>query len=195
MTSEPGPGTIAADGPSRGGLTVPRPILLLLLVGLAGCLSGPSSVGEEPGPPPFAGVKAGDERDVAGVRLCWCSPGKFVMGSPPNEPGRRPGEDQVEDTLTQGSWVGKYEVKQGQWWRVAGEFPDKLTAGQGDDFPAYNVNHAEAKESCRKLTEQARESGELPKEWQFRLPTEGQWEYALTRGSATRHNRRACSGP
>ena len=35
------------------------------------------------------------------------------MGSPPGEPGRRPGEDQVEVTLTKGFWTAKYEVTQG----------------------------------------------------------------------------------
>src|SRR5262245_33010438 len=43
----------------------------------------------------FAGTRAGEEREVVGVKLCWCPPGKFTMGSPPNEPERRPGEDQV----------------------------------------------------------------------------------------------------
>src|SRR5262245_17365433 len=55
----------------------------------------------------FLGTKAGDEITVGGARLCWCPPGKFVMGSPRNEPERRPGEDQVEVTLTKGFWMAK----------------------------------------------------------------------------------------
>jgi hypothetical protein len=47
-------------------------------------------------PRPFSGTKAGEERQIAGVRLCWCPPGKFTMGSPPDEPERRPDEAQVE---------------------------------------------------------------------------------------------------
>jgi len=34
-------------------------------------------------PDGFDGTRAGEERTVAGVRLCWCPPGKFTMGSPP----------------------------------------------------------------------------------------------------------------
>src|SRR5262245_23171698 len=49
---------------------------------------------------PFDGNSAGDEREVAGVKLCWCPTGRFTMGSPRSEPERRPGEDQVEVTLT-----------------------------------------------------------------------------------------------
>src|SRR5262245_38693146 len=69
------------------------------------------------------GRRAGEEWTVAGVRFCWCPPGKFTMGSPRGEPERRPGEDQVEVTLTTGFWAGKYEVTQGDWKRVVGKLP------------------------------------------------------------------------
>jgi formylglycine-generating enzyme required for sulfatase activity len=107
------------------------------------------------------------------------------MGSPPDEPERRPGEDQVEVTLTRGYWMGKYEVTQGQWKRVIGDFPGELTAGEGNDFPVYTVNFAEAQKFCQKLTEQSRASDDLPEAWEFRLPTEAQWEYACRAGTTT----------
>jgi formylglycine-generating enzyme required for sulfatase activity len=136
---------------------------------------------------PFAGARAGDEREVAGVKLCWCPPGRFTMGSPVGEPERRPDEDQVEVTLTQGFWTGKYEVTQGQWRRVAGELPGPLTPQlpAGDDFPVGNVNFAEAEAFCRRLSERGWQSGELPTDWEFRLPTEAQWEYACRAGTTT----------
>jgi formylglycine-generating enzyme required for sulfatase activity len=94
------------------------PILALLV---AGALVGPRVASVTPAddpakagaPPNFDGSKAGDQRTVAGVVLCWCPAGKFLMGSPPGEPERRPGEDQVEVTLSRGFWAGKYEVTQG----------------------------------------------------------------------------------
>ena len=109
------------------------------------------------------------------------------MGSPPGEPERRPGEDQVEVTLTKGFWMGKYEATQGQWKRVIGKLPGELTAElpEGDDFPVGNVNFAEAEAFCQKLTELGRQSGDLPKDWEFRLPTEAQWEYACRAGTTT----------
>ena len=102
----------------------------LLLAGLLGCQrqAGPqaSPPGDAP-PDELLGSKAGDEREVAGVMLRWCPAGKFLMGSPPTEPERRPGENQVEVTLS-GFWMGKYEVTQGEWNRVVGKLPGELTA-------------------------------------------------------------------
>jgi formylglycine-generating enzyme required for sulfatase activity len=141
----------------------------------------------EPGTDRFLGSKGGDEREVGGVKLCWCPPGKFTMGSPPDEPERRGDETQVEVSLTPGFWMGKYEVTQGQWKKVVGKLPGELTAagGEGDDLPVYNVNYAEAEAFCRKLTELGRQSGDLPRGWEFRLPTEAQWEYACRAGTKT----------
>jgi formylglycine-generating enzyme required for sulfatase activity len=135
----------------------------------------------------FRGSRPGDERRVGGVTLCWCPPGKFKMGSPPSEPERRPGEDQVEVKLTRGFWAGKYEVTQGDWKRIVGTLPGPLTAElpAGDEYPVGNVNFAEAEGFCRKLTELGRKSGELADGWEFRLPTEAQWEYACRAGTTT----------
>src|ERR1051326_9369439 len=37
----------------------------------------------------FDGARAGSQRTVHGVNLCWGPPGKFTMGSPVNDPERR----------------------------------------------------------------------------------------------------------
>ncbi|MGD9724463.1 MAG: formylglycine-generating enzyme family protein [Pirellulales bacterium] len=135
----------------------------------------------------FIGAKAGEERAVAGVKLCWCPPGTFVMGSPRTELERRPGEDQVEVTLTKGFWMGKYEVTQGDWRRIVGKLPGEFTMElpAGDDLPVGNVNFAEAEAFCAALTRLGHQPGELPQRWEFRLPTEAQWEYACRAGTTT----------
>src|SRR5271163_3255496 len=92
----------------------------LLMAGLIGCHREAATTvlpaggkAPEAGANSFVGSKAGDERKVSGIRLCWCPAGQFLMGSPPSEPDRRPDEDQVEVTLTKGFWMAKYEVTQG----------------------------------------------------------------------------------
>ena len=129
----------------------------------------------------------GEEREIAGVRFCWCPAGRFLMGSPPTEPERRPGEDQVEVTLRRGFWMAKFETTQGDWKRVVGALPGAATAElpESDDLPVGNVNFAEAEEFCRALTELGRRAGDLPEGWEVRLPTEAQWEYACRAGTTT----------
>jgi formylglycine-generating enzyme len=168
-------------------------LLIVIWAGIVGCRQRVEStitverVAKSVVSSPFDGTKAGDQREVVGIPLCWCPSGKFMMGSPRSEPERRPGEDQVEVTLTKGFWMAKYEATQGQWKRAMGALPGELTAElpAGDDLPVGNVNFAEAEAFCQKLTELGRESGALPQDWEFRLPTEAQWEYACRAGTTT----------
>lgn len=163
-----------------------QPILPHLVLCLALSLTGCVSVAAQ-SPTSISGTTPGESREIAGIRLNWCPEGTFTMGSPRDEPERRPGETQVEVTLSHGFWMGRYEVTQGEWVRVMGALPGEVTerAGIGDDFPLYNVNYAEAQAFCAKLTELARAAGELPEGWAFRLPTEAQWEYACRAGTTT----------
>jgi formylglycine-generating enzyme len=163
-------------------------ILLGITLSLSACDPKPASPSTQQNSPAtapkaFFGSKAGEERKVGAVDLCWCPPGQFRMGSPVDEPARRPDEAQVEVTLSRGFWMGRHEVTQGQWHRVMGAVPGVLNAGVGENFPVYWISYIEAEEFCRRLTEQARAAGELPEGWEFRLPTEAQWEYACRAGS------------
>jgi sulfatase modifying factor 1 len=134
----------------------------------------------------FAGALAGDAREIQGVAFRWCPPGRFTMGSPPAETGRRADEAQIEVTITRGFWLAACETTQGEWRRIHGaptERPLTERFGLGDDVPVYWVSYTAADAYCRALDGHARRAGVLPAGWACRLPTEAQWEYACRAGT------------
>ena len=136
--------------------------------------------------PGLEGAAAGEPREIEGVKLRWCPAGRFTMGSPPDEPGRRADEAQVEVTLSRGFWMGEVETTQGQWRRVHRMPTDRPLSeafGLGDDVPVYWVSYDHAGAFCRTLSERALASGAIAAPWAFRLPTEAQWEYACRAGT------------
>ena len=115
---------------------------------------------------------------VDGVELAlrWCPPGTFLMGSPSSEEGRYDGETQHRVTLTKGFWMGETEVTQGLWTKVMGDNPSDFKSG--GDHPVENVSWNDCQEFLSKINAQAPVAG-----FEWRLPTEAQWEYACRAGT------------
>lgn len=117
-----------------------------------------------------------------GIDLVWLQPGSFTMGSPPTEPSRLPEEGPVTEVrLTQGFWMGAHEVTQQQYEQLIGFNPAR-NAGEGK--PVEYVSWREANAFCKKLTELEKASDRLPAGYEYRLPTEAEWEYAARAGSS-----------
>jgi formylglycine-generating enzyme required for sulfatase activity len=103
-----------------------------------------------------------------------------MMGSPTSEPDRGADEVQHEVVLTRGFFLAETECTQGQWEMVMGGDPSHF---KGAERPVEQVSWEEAVEYCRKLTAKQRAEGILPDGWEWRLPTEAEWEYAARAGT------------
>jgi serine/threonine protein kinase/formylglycine-generating enzyme required for sulfatase activity len=115
------------------------------------------------------------------LELVWIKPGQFMMGSPDSEKFRDGNEKLHRVTLAQGFWMGKYEVTQKQYETIMGNKPSRFK-DVGPDSPVEQVTWDEAMSFCQKLTLAERSSGKLPRGYEYRLPTEAQWEYACRSG-------------
>ena len=114
--------------------------------------------------------------------MVWIEPGTFHMGSPAAEPRRRQDEGpQHEVEISQGFYLGKYEITQAQWVAVMGNRPwaEQIFVRDVPDHPAPHISWRGAQEFARRLNEA--EGEEV-----YRLPSEAEWEYACRAGTTTR---------
>lgn len=141
-----------------------------------------------PGPHKAGAAWLADLGGKATMKMIWCPPGKFMMGSPKSSPlFQEDGEGQSEMILLQGFWLGKYEVTQKQWQALMKDNPSgfpgktvvmkqflkwKIPVWRTDFFashwqlPVEQVTWENSQVFCQKAG-----GG-------FRLPTETEWGYA-----------------
>ncbi|MEM9448683.1 MAG: formylglycine-generating enzyme family protein [Cyanobacteria bacterium P01_E01_bin.6] len=109
--------------------------------------------------------------------------GRFYMGSPEDEKGRRDSEEPQHRVKVPPFFMGKYPVTQAQWYAVSllddveialSPSPSKL---KGGDRPVERISWHEAVEFCSRLS---KHTGN-----QYRLPSESEWEYACRARTTT----------
>ena len=126
------------------------------------------------------------------LEMLWVEPGTFTMGSPTTEAGRQSDrEDEHNVTLTQGFYLGKYEVTQAQYEAVMTGNADGLNAKPSNwpnnpNRPVEKVSWDDAQVFLTRLN--AQQAGNLPAGWSYVLPTESQWEYACRAGTNTAYS-------
>jgi formylglycine-generating enzyme required for sulfatase activity len=110
------------------------------------------------------------------MEMIWCLPGSFIMG-PDKKRTDSPAHPVV---LTEGFYLGKYEVTQEQYQKITGSNPSRF---KGNKLPVEMVSWNEAVAFCETLTKRENRRG-----WEFSLPTEAQWEYACRAGNTTTYS-------
>jgi len=118
--------------------------------------------------------------------------GSFMMGSPRDENGRSPDNDQLEVqhkvTLTKDYYIGVFEVTQGQYELIMKKNPSHYskvgTAAPVDNVDWYTArggNWPDGEPDNDSFIGKFREMTRM----NFDLPTEAQWEYACRAGTST----------
>jgi hypothetical protein len=121
-------------------------------------------------------------RSSVGIEMLPVPAGSFILGSPESEHGRRVWETQRSVAFANDYFLGKTPVTQAQFEAVTGANPtDHVKIAEA---PVDSVTWDQATEYCQKLTRLDREAGVLPRDWEYRLPTEAEWEYACRAGIA-----------
>jgi len=117
--------------------------------------------------------------DSIGMKLRLIPAGEFMMGSPATESDREDDETQHRVSITKPFYLGVTEVTQEQYQTVMGTNPSQF---KGPQNPVERVNWADAVEFCRKLSAMP---AEKTAGYEYRLPTEAEWEYACRSGTTT----------
>jgi len=124
-----------------------------------------------------------------GMDLKWIPAGNYTMGSPGNEIDRKSSEGPMTNvTFPVGFWAGRFEVTQAQYQAVMGEDPAEFGRDAPERFPVEHVSWFKAREFTQKLTEREKAAGRLLPGYEYRLPTEAEWEYFARAGTTTPFN-------
>ena len=112
------------------------------------------------------------------MEFVWIESGSFYMGYD--------GPNDMEDltwkrpvAITNGFFIGKYEITQQQWEAVMGPGPWHTRRFPDPDYPALYISWDKTQEFIHALNAAAGDS-------LYRLPTEAEWEYSCRAGTNTR---------
>lgn len=132
-----------------------------------------------------SGIRAGEAVAFDGMEFVWIPPGEFLMGSVHRkvieDVGLYESNGEFERPVTQvviseGFYLGKYEVTQDEWQAVMGNKPSSHS-GCGR-CPVEQVSWEDVQVFIGRLNAG---SGRR----RYRLPTEAEWEYAARAGTTT----------
>jgi len=87
-------------------------------------------------------------------------------------------------TITRDFWLGTFEVTQTEYVALMGRNPSRFTGES--NRPVEKLSYFDAQAYCVALSAREREAGRLPPGYEYRLPSEAEWEYACRAGTTNR---------
>ena len=112
-----------------------------------------------------------------GMEFVQIPAGRFLMGSPESEAGRDLDETQHPVTISQDFYIQTTEVTRKQWKAIMGDDPSGFKSC-GDDCPVDRLQWGWIQLFLKNLNEQ-------DLHYNYRLPTEAEWEYVARAGTQT----------
>lgn len=166
------------ENPDKGGARLGFRVVLAPEIQQPPPLRAPRWLTLPPGPPPPAD-SAGHPWIVrasgVGIRMQWVPSGTFRMGD-------KSPDGYFTARISRGFWLSRTEITQRQWEAVMHNNPSHFK-DEGPDAPVDNVSFDDAMAFGRRLTRMARAAGQLPPGYEYRVPTEAEWEYACRAGT------------
>ena len=118
----------------------------------------------------WPGARPQQMQSREGIEFVWVPAGSFMMGSENGWADEKPAH---RVTISEGFYMGKYEVTQAQWQKVMRNNPSNF---KGANLPVEQVSWDDAVAFIARLNAQV--GG-----YTYRLPTEAEWEYAARAGT------------